>query len=70
MRATTAIVGLLPMAIFGESGNGLGDVSMSIAVSVGLALCTVFTAFVVPPSYTLIDDFTQWLRTVWTRALA
>ncbi|MEM7201736.1 MAG: efflux RND transporter permease subunit [Planctomycetota bacterium] len=70
MTATTTIVGLLPMAIFGESGNGLSYVSMSIAVSGGLALCTIFTAFVVPLTYTLMDDFAQWLRAVWQRALA
>ncbi|MCA8941421.1 MAG: hypothetical protein KDB80_02575, partial [Planctomycetes bacterium] len=50
-------VGLLPMAIFGEStGQGISYVSMSIAVAGGLTVCTVFTALAVPLAYSLIDD--------------
>ncbi len=57
MTATTTIVGLIPMAIFGEStGQGISYVSMSIAVAGGLAVCTVFTAFSVPLAYVFIDD--------------
>ena len=53
MTAVTTIFGLLPMAVFGESsGQGLSYVSLSITVAGGLALCTVFTAFVVPLSRT------------------
>jgi HAE1 family hydrophobic/amphiphilic exporter-1 len=70
MTATTTIVGLLPMALFGESGGGLSYVSMAIAVAGGLAFSTVFTAFVVPLTYTFMDDLGIWLRGVWHSAVA
>ena len=69
MTAATTIVGLLPMALFGEStGQGLSYVSLSITVAGGLALCTVFTACVVPLAYTFMDDLSDWLKATWTRA--
>lgn len=70
MTAVTTVFGLLPMAIFGESGQGLSYVSLSITVAGGLALCTVFTAFVVPLCYTLMDDLSLWLRSARRRALS
>lgn len=70
MTATTTIVGLLPMALFGEStGDGISYVSMSIAVAGGLALCTVCTAFAVPLAYTFMDDLSRWMRGVFQRVL-
>ena len=69
MTAVTTMVGLLPMALFGESsGNGLDYVGMSITVGGGLAVCTVFTAFVVPLTYTFMDDLSCWFAGVWRRA--
>lgn len=69
MTAVTTIVGLLPMAVFGESsGQGLSYVSLSITVAGGLALCTVFTACVVPLAYTFMDDLSVWLQATWARA--
>ncbi len=71
MTAMTTIVGLLPMALLGQStGQGVSYVSMSIAVAGGLAFCTVFTAFAVPLAYSILDDISNWLRgtfknTVW-----
>lgn len=70
MTAVTTITGLLPMALFGEStGQGLSYVSLSITVAGGLALCTIFTAFVVPLTYSLMDDLLLWGRNVWRRAV-
>ncbi|MEZ5963483.1 MAG: efflux RND transporter permease subunit [Planctomycetota bacterium] len=70
MTAATTIVGLLPMAVFGEStGQGISYVSMSIAVAGGLALSTLFTAWAVPVAYTFLDDFACWLRRVWQKAV-
>ncbi len=70
MTASTTIVGLLPMALFGESSDqGLSYVSMSVTVAGGLAFCTVFTAFVVPLAYTFMDDLVSWLHAVWARAV-
>lgn len=69
MTAATTVVGLLPMAMFGEStGRGISYVSMSIAVAGGLTLSTLFTAWAVPVAYTFLDDFASWLRQVWQRA--
>ncbi len=70
MTAMTTVVGLLPMAVFGEStGRGISYVSMSIAVAGGLTLSTLFTAWTVPVAYTFFDDFAGWLRQVWARAV-
>ena len=67
--AIGSVVGLLPMAIFGEStGEGISYVSMSIAVSGGLTLCTLFTCIAVPLAYTLIDDVSQWSASVFRKA--
>jgi HAE1 family hydrophobic/amphiphilic exporter-1 len=69
MTAATTVVGLLPMAMFGEStGRGISYVSMSIAVAGGLTLSTLFTAWTVPVAYTFFDDYAAWLRRIWQRA--
>lgn len=72
VTATTTCVGLLPMALFGERSEGLSYVGLSIAVSGGLAFCTVLTAVVVPLGYTLADDITGWFFGVlgWLRRRA
>jgi len=68
MTAMTTIAGLLPMAIFGDPDEGVSYVSMAVAVAGGLTISTVVTAFVVPLTYTFMDDFSVWLRRVWSRA--
>ncbi|MEO0480458.1 MAG: efflux RND transporter permease subunit [Planctomycetota bacterium] len=69
MTATTTVLGLLPMAMFGEStGSGLSYVGMSIAVAGGLTCCTVMTSVAVPLAYTYLDDFALWLRGMFGRA--
>ncbi len=71
MTASTTIVGLLPMALFGEStGRGISYVSMSIAVAGGLTVSTLFTVIAVPIAYTWFDDLARWLHRVWQRAIA
>lgn len=62
MTAVTTILGLLPMALFGESSErgGVSYVTMAIAVAGGLAVATLFTAFAVPLAYTLLDDLSGW----------
>jgi HAE1 family hydrophobic/amphiphilic exporter-1 len=70
MTAGTTVVGLLPMALFGEStGRGISYVSMSIAVAGGLTLSSLFTAWTVPVAYTFFDDIACWLRSIWQRAV-
>lgn len=62
MTATTTIVALMPMAIFGENtGQGVNYVSLSITVAGGLALCTLLTAPAVSLAYSLMDDLRNWL---------
>jgi HAE1 family hydrophobic/amphiphilic exporter-1 len=69
MTATTTIVGLLPMAVFGESTEGgISYVSMSIAVSGGLTVSTVFTAIAVPVAYLFLDDLSNFGRGVLAAA--
>ena len=71
MTACTTIVGLLPMAVFGEStGRGISYVSMSIAVAGGLTISTLCTVLAVPLAYTWFDDLANWLHRVWQRAIA
>ena len=63
MTAATTIVGLLPMAIWGEdTGQGISYISMAITVAGGLALCTLVTAPSVSLAYTWLDDLSQWLQ--------
>jgi len=63
MTAATTIVGLLPMAIWGENtGQGVNYVTLSITVAGGLAICTLFTAGAVSIAYTWLDDLSAWLR--------
>ena len=61
MTAATTLVGLLPMALFGDEGEGVSYVGLSIAVAGGLLFCTVFTAVTVPLCYTFADDLGCWL---------
>lgn len=68
MTAATTLVGLLPMALFGDDGEGISYVGLSIAVAGGLAFCTVFTAVTVPLAYTFADDLRRWLGSVVTAA--
>ncbi|MCA8957309.1 MAG: efflux RND transporter permease subunit [Planctomycetes bacterium] len=71
MTAATTVVGLLPMAIFGEtSGQGVNYVSLSITVSGGLTLCTLFTAPAVSVAYAILDDFRSWIRSTVHTTLA
>jgi HAE1 family hydrophobic/amphiphilic exporter-1 len=63
MTAATTVVGLLPMAIWGENtGQGVNYVSLSITVSGGLTLCTLFTAVSVAIAYSWLDDLSRWLH--------
>ena len=42
------------------AGEGVSYVGMSIAVSGGLTVCTVFTTIVVPVVYLFLDDVQNW----------
>jgi len=57
MTAVTTILGLLPMALATSNPKeGISYKALAIAVCGGLATATVFTLWVVPLLYTLVDD--------------
>jgi hydrophobe/amphiphile efflux-1 (HAE1) family protein len=58
MTTIATIVGLLPMALgFGEGSET--NLPLARAVIGGLAVSTVFTLFLIPALYTLLDRFTR-----------
>lgn len=65
MTAMTTIGGLTPIVFSEPAREGLDYLPMSRIVGGGLVAATVFSLFLVPLTYTLLDD----LRT-WTRRLA
>ncbi|MBL8858194.1 MAG: efflux RND transporter permease subunit [Planctomycetes bacterium] len=56
MTALTSITGLLPMAMSEPQGAAIDYRALATCVAGGLAMSTVFTLWVVPLAYTLIDD--------------
>jgi HAE1 family hydrophobic/amphiphilic exporter-1 len=56
MTALTSVIGLLPMAVTEPRGEGIDYRALATCVAGGLALSTVFTLWVVPLAYTLIED--------------
>jgi HAE1 family hydrophobic/amphiphilic exporter-1 len=65
MTALTTITGLLPMAVTEPPGQGIDYRALATCVAGGLAFSTVFTLWVVPLAYTLIDDLAQALVERW-----
>ncbi|MFT5734014.1 MAG: multidrug efflux pump subunit AcrB [Planctomycetota bacterium] len=68
MTALTTVVGLLPMALGDAPAQGIDYRALSTCVAGGLAICTFFTLWVVPLSYTLIDDLSIHLTWLGKRA--
>jgi len=69
MTALTTISGLLPMAtptLFAsdEGGGVFSYRTLAVVVLGGLALSTLFTLFVVPLAYTLLDDLGAVLKEI------
>ncbi len=62
MTALTTIVGLLPMIVAEPPRDGLDYRALAVIVAGGLTAGTIFTLWVVPLAYTLIDDFAHVLR--------
>lgn len=73
MTAMTTVIGLIPTAIAEPSSDGIDYRALATCVAGGLAFATIFTLWVVPLAYTLLDDlaraFTGEVRVV-ARALA
>lgn len=70
MTALTTVVGLLPMATGDAPAQGIDYRALSTCVAGGLAVCTFFTLWVVPLSYTLIDDLSHRISWILRRAFA
>lgn len=56
MTALTSVTGLLPMAMTEPVGEGIDYRALATCVAGGLTISTVFTLWVVPLAYTLIED--------------
>jgi HAE1 family hydrophobic/amphiphilic exporter-1 len=56
MTALAAVMGLYPMAVTEPSGEGIDYRALATCVAGGLIVSTVFTLWVVPLAYTLLDD--------------
>jgi len=61
MTAITTIAGALPVAL-GIGAGGESRAPMGIAAAGGMTTSTLLTLFVVPVTYTLLDDFVSKLR--------
>ncbi len=77
MTALTSVMGLLPMALTEPAGQGIDYRALATCVAGGLALSTVFTLWVVPLAYTLIEDASKaasarflWSLRPWRRSHA
>lgn len=56
MTAMTTVIGLIPTAIAEPSSDGIDYRALATCVAGGLAFATLFTLWVVPLAYTLLDD--------------
>lgn len=61
MTATTAVFGMLPLALGIGEGAEI-QAPMATAVIGGLITSTALTLFVVPVVYSVLDDFALWLQ--------
>jgi HAE1 family hydrophobic/amphiphilic exporter-1 len=62
MTALTTILGCVPLALGGELGGNVSFASLGRALIGGLLTGSFLTLYVVPLFYSLIDDFSIWLR--------
>jgi HAE1 family hydrophobic/amphiphilic exporter-1 len=56
ITALTTVAGLLPMALTEPPGESIDYRALATCVAGGMALSTLFTLWVVPLAYTLLDD--------------
>ncbi|MBN2490647.1 MAG: efflux RND transporter permease subunit [Planctomycetes bacterium] len=64
MTALTTIAGLLPIALSAPAREGFDYLPLSRIVVGGLVTATVFSLYLVPVAYTLLDDLQTWARGV------
>ena len=68
MTASTTITGLVPLAIGGSNVSGLLYYPLAITVMGGLMSSAVLTLLVLPYINLLIENVSDWLRTLWRRS--
>ncbi len=60
----TTVFGLLPMALGPPARDGIDYRALATCVAGGLTISTIFTLWIVPLAYTVMDDLThkaKWL---------
>jgi multidrug efflux pump subunit AcrB len=66
MTSIAMTAGMTPIAM-GWAGDPSFRAPMGVAVIGGLAVSTVMSLFIVPATFSVIDDFQQWLGRVFKR---
>jgi multidrug efflux pump subunit AcrB len=66
MTTIAMTAGMMPVAM-GWAGDPSFRSPMGIAVIGGLAVSTIMSLFIVPATFTVVDDFQQWLSRIFGR---
>ena len=66
MTTIAMTAGMTPVAM-GWAGDPSFRSPMGIAVIGGLAVSTIMSLFIVPATFTVVDDFQQWLARIFGR---
>lgn len=70
MTTIAMMAGMLPIALEWGSGDGSFRSPMAVSVAGGLITSTVLSLLVIPVVFTYIDDFSQWLLRLFSKAKA
>lgn len=70
MTALTTIGGLTPIVLSPPAREGFDYLPMSRIVVGGLFAATIFSLYLVPVTYTLLDDLREWVRRVTTQLVS
>jgi len=60
------VLGLLPLALGIGEGAEM-QAPLAVVVIFGLSCSTIFTLLLVPVMYTYLDDFSNWIKRLFTR---
>lgn len=66
MTTLTTVLGLIPLALGIGEGAEM-QAPLAIVVIFGLCCSTIFTLLLVPVMYTYLDDFSNWIKRLFTR---
>jgi HAE1 family hydrophobic/amphiphilic exporter-1 len=70
MTSLASVMALLPLALTEPSGEGIDYRALAICVAGGISMSTIFTLWVVPLAYTLLDDLSSIVAREVRRALS